>query len=245
MTTSTADRLIENHLVPYFGSKDLRDVTREDVLGYIRHRLSKGSSVSTIQNGLTIVRRVFNLEMERPDPIVTHNPAAKIGKLLKQVSDATAEEVEEVDAWSREEVKTLLGVAREHDPRFYPALVFLFSTGCRRGECLGLKWEDVHFDEGRIKIRRALVRGAVTVPKGRKSRYVTMPPTLASLLLDLLGQRRRACLARGWAEVPEWVFCSETGGLLGGAKLRAKLGQCGTLASTPALACLFWQETGV
>ncbi len=33
----------------------------------------------------------------------------------------------------------------------------------------------------------------------------------ASALSDLLAARRRECLAQGWAEVPEWVFCSTNG----------------------------------
>ena len=38
-----------------------------------------------------------------------------------------------------------------------------------------------------------------------------MPPSLASALLDVLADRRREALARGWSEVPPWVFCSEAG----------------------------------
>ena len=34
---------------------------------------------------------------------------------------------------------------------------------------------------------------------------------MRSLLLDLLGTRRREALVRGWCEVPEFVFPGETG----------------------------------
>ncbi len=40
-----------------------------------------------------------------------------------------------------------------------------------------------------------------------------MAPELGSLLLDILAERRRECLAGCWPEVPEWVFPSITGGL--------------------------------
>jgi hypothetical protein len=40
------------------------------------------------------------------------------------------------------------------------------------------------------------------------------PTPLAAILHDLFAQRRRECLAHGWGDVPEFVFCSETGGLL-------------------------------
>ncbi len=41
-----------------------------------------------------------------------------------------------------------------------------------------------------------------------------LSPALSSVLSDLLDKRRRECLKHGWASVPEFVFCSETGGLL-------------------------------
>ncbi len=40
-----------------------------------------------------------------------------------------------------------------------------------------------------------------------------MAPELGSLLLDVLAERRRECLAGSWPEVPEWVFPSSTGQL--------------------------------
>jgi integrase len=41
-----------------------------------------------------------------------------------------------------------------------------------------------------------------------------MPPALASALFDLIAERRRQALVRGWKDVPAWVFCSMTGGPL-------------------------------
>jgi integrase len=121
-------------------------------------------------------------------------------------------EVKQVDAWTREEVQTLLRVAREHQPRFAPFLLFLLSTGARRGEALGLQWADVDFERGRVQIRRAITAGEVTTPKNGRGRLVSMPPPLAEELLDLLALRHRELIERGWREVPAWVFCSETGG---------------------------------
>ena len=105
-------------------------------------------------------------------------------------------------------------VAREHEPRFYPALATLFYTGARRGELLGLKWEDIDFEQRRVHVRRAYVKGHLTSPKSGRGRFVAMAPPLASLLVDVLGTRRREALAEGWSQVPEWVFPSQTGGLL-------------------------------
>ena len=88
------------------------------------------------------------------------------------------------------------------------------STGMRRGELLGLKWTDVDFNQSRIAVRQALVRGQLTTPKNGKGRQIAMSPGLGSTLLDLLGTRRRESLHKSWSENPEWVFCSKTGGQL-------------------------------
>ena len=87
----------------------------------------------------------------------------------------------------------------------------LFLTGIRRGELLALQWDSVDFDHHKLSITRAWVRGEVTTPKTGKSRRVPMPPALEELLLDVLGERRRECLAKGWKQIPRPVFCSTNG----------------------------------
>ncbi len=131
---------------------------------------------------------------------------------MRRVGARTESEVREVEHWSREEVATLLRLAEQREPRFAPALVFLFSTGCRRGEVLGLKWADVDFERQAITIRRSITLRRVTTPKSGRSRTISMPPALASVLFDLLASRRMESLRRGWPAVPEWVFCSSDGG---------------------------------
>ena len=95
-----------------------------------------------------------------------------------------------------------------------PLLNFLLSTGARRGEAMGLRWEDVDFERSRVSIRRALTRGQAVTPKSGKARTLAMPPSLTAALAALLRQRREECLKRKWPEVPPWVFCSFTRGPL-------------------------------
>ncbi len=130
---------------------------------------------------------------------------------MRRVDRRETTEVKEAEAWTREEVEKLLAAARKYEPRFAPILLFLVSTGARRGEALGLKWGDVDFDRGRILIRRAISHGALTTPKSGKGRAVAMPQGLAEALFDLLAVRRKEALRFGWGEIPEWVFPSEVG----------------------------------
>ncbi len=167
---------------------------------------------STLTNILSLLRRVMELAVTNGE--LTRNPCRNLGRLLAKVDRHQSDEVEHVSAWTREEVATLLETAKAEEPRFHPLLVFLLSTGCRKGEALGLKWEDVDFADSRILIRRALVRGQLGTPKSGRARFVVLSPTLAAIFHDLFAQRRRECLTRGWGNVPEFIFCSETGGLL-------------------------------
>ncbi len=180
-----------------------------DLLRFTREKLSEGLSPKTIYNALSVLRRVLHLA-ER-DGRVERNPAARIGELMRRVGQSAASEVEQAESWSREEVEILLRVAKDHEPTFSPALLFLFSTGVRRGELLGVQWADVDFERRSIAVRRAITVRKVTTPKSGRGRTITMPEGLASTLFDLLGKRRRMAVARGWPDVPQWVFCSEAG----------------------------------
>jgi len=202
-------RIIAYHLIPFFGSRDLRELREPDFLAFVRVKLDAGLAPKTIRNALSVLRRVLTL-LQR-DGLVTLNPAARIGELMRRVDRRVGTEASGVDSWSPEEVSTLLRVAEEHEPRFHPALAALFYTGIRRGELLGLKWEDVDFQRLRLHIRRAYVKGSMTTPKSGRGRHVAIAPALASLLVDVLATRRREALTFGWAETPEWVFPSQTG----------------------------------
>ena len=209
-TSETSARgLISNHLIPFFQSKDLREITEADLLQFAKERVEAGLSPKTIKNALSVLRRVFNLAHR--EGLVSRNPASGIGDLMRRVDQRSATEVQQVQAWTRPEVDDLLALARGHEPLLYPGLLFLFSTGARRGEMLGLKWEDVDFDRREIVIRRSITARQVTTPKSGRSRILAMPEGLAINLFDLLTDRRRQALARGWPAVPEWVFCSTTG----------------------------------
>jgi integrase len=200
--------LIENHLAPYFGATDLREIREADLLGFARSKMETGLSPKTVKNALSVLRRVYYLAQR--EGLVNRNPAARIGELMRRVDRRLSSEVREVETWTRDEVERLLALAREHEPSLYPALLLLFSTGVRRGEVLGLKWGDVNFDRREITIRRSITARQVTTPKSGRSRVVVMPEGLASELFNLLALRRREGLARGWPEVSEWVFCSKS-----------------------------------
>lgn len=61
-----------------------------------------------------------------------------------------------VRAFTAEEARRLLAVAREH--RLYALWAVALAVGLRRGEALGLSWADVDLITGRLTVRQALHR---------------------------------------------------------------------------------------
>ena len=123
----------------------------------------------------------------------------------------------EVRTLSIEETRRLFDVTRDH--RLHALWVLLTTTGLRLGEALGLKWEDIDFEMGKLSVRRSLQRekgvGFVLVePKTARSRRTVYlaPGTIAALKEHLQRQQEERRLARDmWQENFDLVFKSEVG----------------------------------
>src|SRR5207249_1308683 len=79
----------------------------------------------------------------------------------------------EIECWNGDEAQRFLAVASE-STYGRPFWVLCLTKGLRRGELLGLRWEDIDLDKGTLQIRRTLgpLHGEVLVkpPKSAKSR---------------------------------------------------------------------------
>jgi Phage integrase family len=81
------------------------------------------------------------------------------------------------------EIRRLLDAADEPTRTL---LLCAVLTGMRRGELLGLRWEDIDLEGHRVFVRRALWRGKIVTTKSRRSRRtIDMAPTLRSALTRL------------------------------------------------------------
>ncbi len=203
-TEQTHRSSIEGHLIPFFGSRDLRNLTRDDMRSFATDRFKAKLSAATITNALSALRRVFSLHVEAG--LLDRNPAQGCGDMVAKIGRRYAGQgVREVDAWTRDEAATLLRVAQEREPYLYPVLLAALSTGMRRGELLALRWEHVQPDA--IRVRDSLVRGATKTPKSDRARSVPMSPEMRGLLAELRKSRRR----REGLTDPELVFTNVSG----------------------------------
>ena len=56
------------------------------------------------------------------------------------------------EAWTAEQLRAFLDYAAAS--QYMPAWIFLATSGCRRGECLGLRWPDIDLDAATAVISR-------------------------------------------------------------------------------------------
>ena len=96
-----------------------------------------------------------------------------------------------------EEIARLLIQAKEEG--FYELILLGLATGMRRGELLGLKWDDINFTTGELSIRREYTTlGSdyiISTPKTKSSvRSVNLPQSV----LNILGEYRETVSS-------EWV----------------------------------------
>ncbi|HVB25217.1 MAG TPA: site-specific integrase [Ktedonobacteraceae bacterium] len=119
-----------------------------------------------------------------------------------------------------EQVHRLLTAARGHRQEALFSLAL--ATGMRRGEILGLKWQDINFTTSTLQIRRILTRiptrmpgkGYVEAePKTQKSRRNIVVASFALASLKQHQQRQLAAkeLAGEMWQEHDYVFCTSPG----------------------------------
>ncbi|HUT03797.1 MAG TPA: site-specific integrase [bacterium] len=157
-----SDLAMRNILRVLNGSISAGRLTVIDVDRYKRERL-QSVKPGTLQRELTVLIAALNRAVERGELSV--NPLA--GR-VKQMMVAPRNRV-----LGDSEVNRLLAEAQNGPNYLLPALALMVGAGCRRGEALGLLWQDIDLDSGSIIIH---------AEKTKKSRVVP----LAGWLQDIL-----------------------------------------------------------
>ncbi len=118
---------------------------------------------------------------------------------------------------SEAEARTFLDAARKAGDRFEALYVLAITTGLRRGELLGLRWDDADLDRGTLRVGRALVReggrhvlGETKTRRGRRRVNLTSR-TVAALKAHRKSQLEKRVRLAGLYEDHGLIFTSENG----------------------------------
>ncbi len=204
-----------------FASYELNVLRARELLGWIRlNELTSAhiqAAYATLMKRGLAARTVWRMHM------VLHRAlrqAVLAGIMLRNPVDGVSRPKArhyEIRTLSIQETRRLFEVTKDH--RLHALWVLLTTTGLRLGEALGLKWEDIDFEMGKLSVRRALQRekgiGFVLVePKtARSRRTVYLAPGTATALKQHRQRQAKERKAAGniWQEKFDLVFKSEVG----------------------------------
>jgi integrase len=180
----TKRMILRVHLAPAFGNTALDEISMVKLEEYKASKLRDGLSPKTINNHLTVLRKL----------LATAQEWGKLATLPRVRWLKVAEP--EFRFLGFDEADRLAASAA---PEWRAMVVVALRTGLRLGELLALRWIDVDLKGGRIIVRQSRTRETTTSPKSGRKREVPLSDEAAEALR---GHRH----LRG-----DLVFCRETG----------------------------------
>jgi integrase len=168
---------LARHLVPFFADRPLREISPRDVEAFMRHQRDRGLAAGTISNHVNYLHSLFVYAEKRE--IVPRNAVKLADKPRTPRTDP------DVRFLTLEEIEALLRAVPDGPLRLTDRALILTAamTGLRQGELVGLRWRDVDWAAGVIRVRKSITRGEEGTPKSRRSsRYVPMEDRVAAEL---------------------------------------------------------------
>nr|WP_325295567.1 site-specific integrase [uncultured Oscillibacter sp.] len=201
----TYQGFIENHIKPALGDVPLEKLTTMDLQRLYKHLLEsgrvecmesrskpKGLSVKTVRNINQMISSALNCAVEQH--LIPANPTK--GCALPKL------EKKEMKILPPESLGTFFEEARRSG--VFELYYIDLATGLRRGELLGLKWNDIDLDKGVIHVRRQVLRQngeVVEAPLKTKNSYRNI-----AIGVDAIK------VLKGMEQKDEYVFPSPFGG---------------------------------
>ena len=209
----------KNHLIGAFGNKKMVEITIEDCQKLVYQLSDKYKRWDKIVSTFSSVFR-YAIKYD----IVSLNPFDRVDRPKIQHDNNP-------NSFTADQFATFKRAIKERyekdNPKAFTVLWLLSHTGLRKGEALGLKWDDVDLKKGFIHIKRAVTRDyddhliEGDKPKNRYSiRQVPIGKETIQILkkwrVEQCGQLH--CLNKKSSTYNGLVFTSQKGGILATSK---------------------------
>jgi integrase len=170
------------HLEPQFGSRTLDRIDKATVERFIAAERRAGMAPKSIRNYLGVLHSVYELGIE--NGWARENPVKRAAKPESTGSP-------EIRFLALEEVEAVLVAVPGDTLGPLERVLYLAAamTGLRQGELLALRWQDVDWLAGKIRVRRAYVRGEFGTTKSRRGFRAVPLADRVGTELEALSQR--------------------------------------------------------
>ncbi len=190
------EQALRSKLLPELGEKRLSALERNDVQDLVDRLVAAGRAPSTVANAVLPLRAIYRRCVERSEVAV--NPTE--GLRLPAVRGGRDRIARPQDA------EALLDALPAEDRALWASALY---AGLRRGELQGLRWSDVDFERGVIRVERGWDRVAGPIaPKSRTGRRrVPLSATLRRHLAEHRLSQGRGGDGLCFGLRPERAFC--------------------------------------
>lgn len=196
--------IVRLHVVPYIGLIRLDKLQAADLDGLYLDLLRSGNRRGRTTGGLDptsvrYVHRVINKALA--DALRKGVVSRNVAGLADQPKRESIGTKSKIQVWDAPDLRRFLEATKDH--RHHTLMLVAAKTGMRRGEVMGLRWNDVDFEKSTLSVRRAVVVvgwkihvSDVKTPSGRRT--IDIDSRTATALQD-----RKAAQELAKAEVGE------------------------------------------
>lgn len=176
-------RNIEQHVIPHLGNIELQNLTSSHIDSLYAKKQKDGrldGKGGLSPKSLIYIHRVLNEALEHAvkKRLIPRN-------IAKDVTNLPKLKKHKAEIYDRNEIKALLEAVKDTDMEVPIALAAI--CGMRRGEIMGLMWQEVSFENNTIKVCRQLLPTKNGLefeePKSEDSnRLINVPPEVMDML---------------------------------------------------------------
>jgi len=198
---------LRRHVLPVFGSHQVRGITADQLVVWIRDLRRAGYAPHSVHNYWAPINLVMRFAVRRG--ALASNPADQLTSAERPKPGLGRQRF-----LDRHEMERLLNAASD---RYRVAIACGLFAGPRLSELLGLVWDDIDFRGETIRVRFQMGREGKRRPlkTAAARRDVILMKPLASELLRLR-------LASPFSGLEDLVFCSTAGSTIGHRNLTAR-----------------------
>jgi len=208
--------MLRRHVEPFFEDRPLERIDADQIRRYLGAKKREGLATKTVTNQLVFLHGLFAFAVKRR--WLPANPVAGVERPRAPAADP---DIHYLDLDELEALLRAVNIGEEPFGATDHALYLTAAmTGLRQGELIALRWVDVDWRAGRIRVRRNFTRQAFGTPKSkRSSRSVPLADRVA-------GGLERHFKGSAYQGDDDLVFCHpQTGHPLDASKLRKRYKQ--------------------
>lgn len=187
-----------------FGDMKMEDIDFLTVKKYVTELQTKGQNEfngkplahKTILKHYIVLHAFFENAVE--NKVIAVSPMQN----MKRPKPRKDETPKQAVVYTESEVQYIIECLNKEPLKWKALIMFAIDSGCRRGEIVGLRWEEIDFKTGKVNICRNAQYTAgkgtyISTPKNRKNRVIYLNRPALAVLSEWKRQQALLCFGQG------------------------------------------------